>query len=560
MGTENARAQALSDYWLANSTPPGAYNGDGGTTYPDRAVASRSIFVRPDCFTTAVPIVFAASRTWVQGESSDSGWCLTMLRYHYETGAMAENPYRYPAEPSANNYFVPTAMTVVQHNCEGGGEASNADTWIIVTGYSRSVAYGNTDFHTVCFNGAMTVRWAHTYSRPGIILTAQGIVGEYPVGIDFAHGNNYTVDPSAETVVVGITGNTWNGSNWDIQTIFYDVLNNGQILGVLTESTSADDLATGIRMFGDSTGDYPNPVSYVVGVRGTGSGNAMTAFRYSAHLTSAGSWVRTEKSFTLGGADLRANAMNGDYEYGTAGDVAFGAGRIARIDQTHMLLVKFDFYGDTQNHTYGENGYYTSFSYEADPEAPRLGEALCMDYRRMTGVGTLIALGGYSYRDSSHGHDSCIALFSESSGQPVLRWSAWTKPGSSNAFNVQDACTALRIAPDQNGVSTLNDFYIHATSQVPTSSTDMNLRAIVYTSSVSGDPEDPSSKASSGDPVDVSGTNSGGDIPRHLELIVESMQALDPWAHNFIVVGDVWNGSTAGFDVLTRRFRFVEPE
>ncbi|MBX3377692.1 MAG: hypothetical protein KF678_11900 [Phycisphaeraceae bacterium] len=187
MGAENARAQVLSDYWLANSTPPGAYNGDGETTYPDRAVASRSIFVRPDCFTTAVPIVFAASRTWVQGESSDSGWCLTMLRYHYETGAMAENPYRYPAEPSANNYFVPTAKD-----------------W-------RAIVFRSTT------SGSPEDPEAKSSSGDPVNVSGSAAGGDIPRHLELITESIQTLDPWAHNFIV--VGDVWNGS-----TAGFDVL------------------------------------------------------------------------------------------------------------------------------------------------------------------------------------------------------------------------------------------------------------------------------------------------------------------------------------------------
>jgi hypothetical protein len=525
-------------------------------------VASRSIFVSDVNCANSVPTVYVAAKTWVEADAG-AGWCLTMLRYNYVTGAAIESPYRYPAEPTATNYFVPTGMTVVTVACEGAGDGSRpTDIWLVVTGYSPAASYGNTDYHTVCFNGNLTVRWSHTYSRPGLINDVYP-VDEYAVAIDHASGVNYITssrDP-VETQVAGVTGNTWNGSTWDMQTIFYDIFNNGQVLGVVTSSTSNDDLACGIRMFGDSTGTYPNARSYVVGTQGASIGNAIAAYRYTASSTTAGSWVSTTRSLTVSGATLKANAMEGDYLSGTSGDFAFAAGRIAGIDQSHMLLAKFDFDGGTQNYTYGENGYYTSFSYEASSTAPRAGEALCIAHKRTESIGTLIALGGYSYRDSSHGNDSCVALFNESSGQPVLRWSAWTKAGTSNAYDVQDVCTALAIDGDRDGgVASLDDFFVHCAAQLPTSTTDMNLRAIVFSSDDDGvTAGDPGTKSSSGAPVDVSGTASGGDIPRHLEL-VNSTVGFGDLAHNFIVAGDVWNGTTNGFDVLTRRFRFTEPE
>ncbi len=252
--------------------------------------------------------------------------------------------------------------------------------------------------------------------------------------------------------------------------------------------------------------------------------------------------------------------MQGSYVQGTSGDFAFAAGKVAGIDQTHMLLAKFDFDGDTTPYPYGDAGYYTTFSNvytQLDPPIEvRNAEALCIDYKNSPGVGALIALGGYSYRDPSHGNDAVVCLFHEDSGAPVLRWSAWTKQ-SGTAYNVHDVCSAVRMDPKLAGVSSLNDFFVHAAGQFPTSSTDMNIRAAVFSSDDTGitEPANPGQKSTSGDPVDVSGTASGGDIPRAMQL-----NPFPDIYHNFIVVGDVWNGSSPGFDILTRRFRYTEPE
>jgi hypothetical protein len=515
-------------------------------------VASKTLSIQPDISSSAVRTVFVAAKTWVQGQAG-GGWAVAILKFNYETGAQIGTTYMYPGDPSETNYFVPTGMTAFQDT----EEALAANARIIVTGYSPGATYGNTDYHTICLNGNLTLMWAQPHSRPGAISGSPS-VDETPVAIDHHLGaTNYSTDPPVATAMVGITGNTWNGSNWDTQTVFHDVYIGGQVLGVITEDSEGDDTACGIRMFAGESGDYPNPLSYVAGTRGTGE---IAAYRYSADQQSAGAWVQDIRTLSISGATFTANAMSGKYVPGTAGDFAFAAGRIAGIDQTHMLLVKFDFYGDTQNYTYGENGYYTSFSWDGGSSAPRIGEALCMDFLSTEGVGTLIALGGYSYRDSSHGNDSVVCLFHENSGLPVLRWSAWTKPGTSGAYDVPDACSAVKIDGSYNGTGSLDDFFVHVASQIPTGTTNMDLRAVVFSSNDDDTglvPADPSTKPSSGDPVDVSGSSAGGDIPRNIEL--NPFGFLD-FSHNFIVVGDVWNGSTNGFDALTRRFRFTEPQ
>jgi hypothetical protein len=515
------------------------------------------VTVAQSCSGSFARTVFAASKTWV-GSVSTGGWALTINRYDYSGGdSMDLEPLVYPAAPNATNYFVPVGMEVYHDACEDAqsDEAIAANTWIVVTGYSPAPAYGTTDYHTVCFNGNLTFRWAHTYSRPGALSTELDEADEYPVDIELREGVRYLPNNvSFPTLIAGVTGNTWNGSDWDTQTVFYDVFNNGDIIQVITEASSGnlDDKACGIRMLVKSEGPYNNIVAYVVGTQGESAGNTLAAYRYTTSQSDPTLWVKDSRTLSLSGVTLKANAMDGDYVSGTAGDMALAAGQYATSTQSHMLLAKFDFCGSA--------GYYTTFSYDGGGSSPRAGEALAMKYYHHMGTPSFIALAGYGYRNSSYGTDALVCLYQEVSGSPVLRWTAWQNL-SDTAYNVHDVSSTVGIdASHATGGNDPDGYIVYVAGQVPTSSSDLNWRAVVFSTDDAGvTPGNPSTKSPWSNVVDISGSTSGGDLPRDLDLNPFS-ETHAVGEHNFIVIGDVWNGSTLGFDVALRRFRFMEPE
>jgi hypothetical protein len=499
-----------------------------------------------------------AAKTWI-GTPSDGGWALTLLRYRYDTGEAFGSPVVWPSEPNSTNYFVPTAMEVVQGGCGGGGsDGTTGSARVIVTGYSQATQHGNTDFHTVCWGGSLGMPlWSHTHSRPGPVATLPGLVDDYPVDIAAGPGVNYYSYPEPTvTTVVGVTGNCYHAGGWDAHTILYDS-NTGQILGMnFLQAGSAAYKVCGINIFPDSYGPYPNSRFQIAGTYTNPAipgSNYLFAACYRAVDYKPSVWEQHQIDLMYTGEWFTANAMRGYAVSGVDADQVYLAGKASGIEDSFMFLARIDLFNS--------GDYLTRFSFDdGNPETPFAGEALALDmFPGGSGLPRMIAIGGHTRRDASRGNDAVVALYNENSGSPNLRWTAWLNHPSTPAFNISDVCSAVRIdltTSTSPPGDPLEWFYVYAAGQVPTSALDTNTRIVVFSSFESASPTNPNSKPWYVDPLDYSGSASGGDLPRALS-VNPFFQIGDP-LHHLVVVSDVWNGSSTGFDVLTRRAVFNE--
>ncbi len=555
MGASRAMARQTLTNWWGNVNCPGcsqppALTGDGGTAHEDKVIGVRRIIRRKGCEEAGTKTLIVASKTWINS-AEGGGWALTIASYNYDTGAPIGSPLVYPAAPSSTNYFVPTAMEASQTACGGGTDGTTSSARIIVTGYTQANSYGNNDYHTVCFGGGLGLPlWCEQYSRPGAVLTYPGLVDEEPVDIDCQWGFNTAGLP---VMIAGITGHTLAGSGWDLQTVFYDA-DNGTRLDVKTQSGGPGTTykACGIKLHIDGVGNYPNTRAHVVATytNGVGPNSEIQAISYRASNFAPTSWVTDFPRALITGANLTTNAMSGYYDIGSGIEYALVAGRSAGIDESHMLLARIHF-------SNAPGDWYTTFSYDdGNQNTPRIGEALTIDF--LPGAPSLIAIGGYTYRDANHGNDAIVCLYEDGLSQPTLRWTAWQNR-IDPAFNAPDVCTAVKIGQSGLFPGDPEHDYIYVAGQVPTSVADVNIRATIFsTSTVGVTATNPDTKFSIVTPVDVSGGSSGGDIPRSF-IVDPYPDLLAPEVHDVVFVGDVWNGVTTGFDILTRRFRYIEP-
>lgn len=526
MGARSAKArQSLTETWGAP-----IYNGQGGTAFQDKVIGTQTVNV------DGVNTTFVAARTWVQTADS-SGWALVMRRYQYDNGGVCISTgpcsFVYPGAPSDADYFVPTAMKIVRKFEPTDG----THIYVLVTGYSPAPTYGNTDFRTVCFNGDMVLRWDQKFSA--VVDSTPPISGpdEYAVDIDAIQSG---------PLVAAVTGNTYNGSNWDVQTVMYKV-DNGKLLhsAIAASSSGGDDFAAGCRVFGASIGDW---VTYVVATMSDGvPGNDVEAFRYEQ--AGGGPVSVGFKKYTQPGGQLRMNAMDGLHL--GARDVAVGAGKVTGIDFSHMLLIKFDF-----NVATGP-GWTTTFTSTPPSAGPQANEALAVKYYPTLNddgsVGDLYAMAGYGKRDGGYGLDSLACLHEESvvGTAPALRWSAWLNNQLGDpTVDVFDTCTGLDM--DENAAH-LNDldrgYHVYVIGQRPTTTTNLDWRVAVYTSENSTTPADPAQKGTSGSPLQVFGSATGLDVPLKVGLYGT--------LHNFVVAGNVYDGPITGDDVAAHRYQYT---
>lgn len=433
----------------------------------------------------------------------------------------------YPSGPSASNYFVPVAMKIVQSQPQDGFPAAN--TWVVVTGYGPAASYGTTDIWTVAFNGALTFRWDHTFSK--VLDDAYSSPDEYAVDLDVSPGN------------IAVTGNVWTGSDWNIESVFYSL--NGKQLGAYEQGSSGDDFAAGVRINhaqgGSSPGSYTEAL--VTGTQAnSSSGTDVVGYRYYQGGTFdwfADTGSSGTRILTVSGAGFKANTMTSYRPNSSAPGVAVIGGKVTGIDTADMLMVKFDF--DNNSH---------SWSLSFDAPAHGFDEAFAVATDQ-----SYFALGGRGYRGSTFGSDALVTLYKEnSSGVPELQWSAWMN-GTGATGTVTKTCTVLAIDQDD---TVSGRRLIYAAGQTPNGSNVDWRIGVFHSGAVTSpdDPTDPNIKQFFGTPLSVTGSGGGNDAPVHIEF----SPASSPYLHMFLVTGNIYNGSTAGDDVTVRKFRFEPPQ
>lgn len=506
------------------------YDGQGASSFPDLAVGSATAVV------DSTPTVFAAGKTWIAASgSSPAHWAVVINRYHFIDAVPVGSPFIYPATVGSADFFVPVAIKILQTH-EGGDDASN--TFVVVTGYKPAGQHGATDMRTVCFTGDLgQVLWDKPFSKklPANSNHPPHYPDEYPVGMDAQIGGVYDG-------VVGITGNTWNGTDWDIATAFYEINGGSTIKTDFQGTVGANDLSAGISMRG------ANQIGFVVGTLNDGvSGNTLRAFRYDMFIPQPDT-----RSLSITGATLKANAMTGIATADLFSNQAVAAGKATGVDGVYMLLSRFDFHsGGVADYSMFAGPLVGQTSYSM-AEGKCIGLAANSDQN--ASHTEFYAVGGLAYRDANHGTDALVCLFDNSTSSPHLRWSSWLNQNETG--NITDICT--RVAVDSEPSATAdNQFYVYAVGQVP-DGTDLNWRVAAYKTA------EPSSPGVPSNPLDTipwsnllafTGSVSGFDIPLSIELNPI------PWNpyHNFIVTGNVYNGTTHGDDILTRRFLFTPP-
>jgi len=564
-GVECAQAQQLSDLWATNAA---IYDGQGGSTYTDRAVGSVTAYV--DFPVGAIPVTYAAARTWVLGTNGAvDHWAVVLNRYNYETGLLeaagesgvggGNSRVVYPAADGGRQYFVPVAIKVVHTTPDGGSDFGPANYKIIVTGYAPSTSGSRgpkTEFRTLWFNGNLDLEKMVSFFASVAAPVNAPAVDQFPVGMDAETGGPGT------NALIGVTGNVWNGSNWDIATVFYDVL--GRELNSNIQGTAGvADMAAGISLGGSPLG------AFVAGTLNANTiGNTIGGYWYTAqpYLTP---WTAPKAlPLSVAGATLSANAVTA--RISTGSQLGVVAGKMSGIDSSYMLLSKFEFVG-------AGSVNYTAFGPPADPGSGVIN-ASANAVSIATGLivendpHTLFAIAGSGWRGAAYGMDSLVCLFDDVGAPFHLRWSSWMNRDDT-AHAMDDRCYSVAI--DSVVMTTeIDKFYVYATGQV-SNGTDLDWRATVYSSAavIGQDPTDPAIKT----PYDNSTLGFSGNTPTPspfssdlVEVPISLVPSLNleggsagPRYHNFVVTGNIYNGSTPvdyGADQLTRRIRFFAPE
>lgn len=541
MGAEPVLGQSsIAEMWPVANPPhpmwPPPYNGEGGAALGDSAVGTQTVNMKVD--NVARPVTFVAGRTYIEGNWG-GGWTLVIKRYDYATGdcigdASCSQSFLHPGQPSATDYFVPVAMKVVQETEHDEPEK----TYVLVTGYSSAPDTGNTDFRTVCFNGNLVVRWDQKFTAPIALETALQ-VDEYPVDLSIWPGTN----------VACVTGNTFNGFNWDVVTVFHQISNGKAVNWEVEASTNGNDLAAGCwnHMVMDQISGETG-VAYVVATMNDGvMGNSLKAFKYRAV---SGAWERFEIEYPAPSEHsvVKANAMDGIND-GVVRDYAVGVGRVSGVDTVYMLTVKFNF-TSVSPPVWGA-------AYNARGQDPGYNEALAVTIHPTTEIpesfGDFIAVAGNGYRDSSRGRDSLVCLYM---GED-LRWSAWlNKEQNDPVVDIFDTCTGVAMdVKDASQVNDSNGYRVYVMGQSPVAAGDVDWRVAVFTSQDTAEPETPTLKAVDGNAIlNLTGFPTGIDRPMKMQL---NPPIAGDSAHNFVVTGNVFNGTTNGDDIVTRKYRYT---
>lgn len=552
----SAQARQLSDLWSGN---PAQWDGDGGSTAPDRAVGSATVNV--DFPSPALPTVtFTAARTWVHGTGgAPDHWAVVLNRYDYGTGAFhdAAQAYHtkiYPGPTAGKDFFVPIAMKVVQTSSAGSTDFSPEETRIIVTGYSRPAGdTSNTSITTLWFDANLSDPLIRAPFVPALNIPnhAQPAVDQYPVGMDALVGGQGT------GAIIAVTGNVWNGDSWDIASVFYNI-NGKEINSDVRGTLGSTDMATGVSLGGSTQ------AVFVAGTTGVGTlSNKIEVFRYTPQLPNVPWPAPSIKALQVSGAAIQANALTA--RLNEFCDFGIVTGQLSGVDSTYMLLARFSF---------KDVGYvdYTTFA----PPSPSttgvvLASAQAVAYADATvDVSShveLYAVAGWGWRDAAHGLESLVCLYDGSTSPPHLRWSSWMNQ-SDTAYAMDDSCYRVAINSVVN-THDLDKFYVYTAGQ-RSNGTDLDWRFAAFTSvAVGTDPTNPALKAPFGNTLEFFGSvpTPSPFLPDLIELPISLEQSLNletgpnnTQFHNFILTGNIYNGQAAGADQLTRRVRFFAPE
>lgn len=564
--SERAEArQVLEDAWAAN---PAVYNGQGGSTYNELAVGSATVQVSFDGV-NVVPVTYTAARTWVLGANgTPDHWAVVVNRYNHNTGEVYSStgcPFgkrEYPGADAGKQFFVPVAIKVIQTVGQSQQDYfSPQDTRVIVTGYGKSLsAPGNTDFRTLFFDGDLgdPAPIAIFSAKMGTMGAHPPLVDEFPVGMDALVGGGGT------SAIIAVTGNTWSNASWQIATVFYDV-NGVQQFANVQGSSSDPDMAAGISLGGSTD------AAIVIGTMNVNAiGNSIKAFRY-AIPGAGGQWLApTVATLTVSdpGATLSANAMTA--RINGFSDLGVVAGRLAGIDSSYMLLGTFNFRPNPNSPTVD----FTTFAPPPpNPSLPAVA-ATANAVAITTGLidpqnpHTLFAVAGSGWRGAAYGMDSLVCLFDDVGAPLHLRWSSWMNQNDT-PYAMDDSCYGVAI--DSVSLTTdIDKFYVYAAGQ-QSNGTDLDWKISAYSSVMpnGADPANPFDKSAYASTLVYSGSVAtpspfSSDFVEVPISLVPSLNleggTTGPRYHNFVITGNIYNGTTPGADQLTRRVRFFAPE